>query len=540
MTEENKIIQKINEVGDACEKKLINGTFLGNGDPSQNIDDIDEDDIDENDIFNEKYPSFDEEGEPNFDEEDPVFDDEFTENKESVLLASRKKTIDNIEYSILACLFKNRTLDSKINENIFNNPFHKYIFNAITFFALKDDKRIFDPNAVGLLLSKRTNNLKYSQEIVPALIAKFKDDDVKIEDYLTLYQDEVIREKALEIANNIILNINSNKPEYIKAAAVELNNIKLFEKKLYCTISEALDVANFEIKEAIESDSAISGVPTGIPTLDDVTGGLKKSDLVILAARPGQGKTATAINFAYHSKTVVGFISSEMPASQLAMRLLSLDSGVDAQKLRNPKKLTKAELLALKQSSDNIKKNHTILINDKPNISIQEVSEIAKEWKEKYDLGILFIDYIQRLTYVAPGSDNMMRHEKIGNVASGSKEIARELNIPVVGLAQISRGAEKNESTGGRPMLSDLKDSGMIEQEADLVICPFRENMSGMDVNTNTEMTILILKNRHGPLGEIEVLWISKNMKIIEPDYEGDEDDEEYEDEDDTNNECFY
>lgn len=454
-----------------------------------------------------------------FDGGEPCFDDpdDLSEEPAGVMKKEASQmNMDEIEACILSCLLKDGFVPDSVNANVFRNPFHQAIFSAITFFSSKDENKKFDVDAVGLLLSNRQNNQKYKDTIIPKLANRFQNKDVHIDNYISLYKTELILEKIKEIANRLQESAGKGEIDYVKAAATELNNLELFEKQGYDRLIDALNVANFEIKEAIESDSEVSGVPTGIPTLDDTTGGLKNSDLIILAARPGQGKTATAINFAYNSGVTCGFISSEMPSSQLAMRLLSLDSGVDAQKLRNAKKLTKAELKLLKESSERLAKNKEVLITDKPNISIQEVKEITKEWKEKYDIKILFIDYIQRLTYKAPGFEKMPRHERIGMVALESKEIAREFNIPVVGLAQISRGAEKNDATGGKPMLSDLKDSGMIEQEADLVICPFRENTSGMDVNSETPMVIIILKNRHGPLGEIDVFWIPKNMKIIE------------------------
>lgn len=450
-------------------------------------------------------------------EEEKMIENDATIGNEN----ATNQTIEEVEEKILSVILNQGQVPENINEHVFSSLTYKEVFLGIKHFSDQDEEGRFDSEAVGHLLTKRRQNDKWKNEIIPNIMKKTEGKNVKFENYLSILKEQNIGIKANEIANNIQKHIKNGDLDYLKLAAAELNGIELFEDSGYDTLQEALNTAMFNLDEKINSDSEHSGIPTGIPTLDDTTGGLQKSDLIILAARPGQGKTATAINFAYNGNVPCGFISSEMPSEQLALRLLSLDSGVNAQKIRNPKKLLPDEIQALKESAKRLEKEKEIYIDDKPNISIQEVREKVKVWKEKYDIQSLYIDYIQRLTYKAPGSDNMPRHERIGMVALESKEIAREFNIAVIGLAQISRGAEKNDGTNGRPMLSDLKDSGMIEQEADLVICPFRENTSGMDVNAVTEMEILLLKNRHGPLGEIDAVWIPKNMKIIEVDDEG-------------------
>ncbi len=459
----------------------------------------------ENEVVDEYDPELDE------------YDPELDEDEEPEFITDNKGfTLDEIEKTIISLILNNKVIPETVNEHVFSNYTYKEVFIGSEHFSKQDKEGKFDPSAVGILLSKRRNNEKWKDTIVPELIAYTEGKDLKLENYLSILKEEHIAIKSLEIAEQIKNHVQKGDMSYLKQAANELGSIESFDDDGYDCLDDAVDTAMFDLQEKIDSDEMLSGIPTGLPSLDDVTGGLQKSDLIILAARPGQGKTATAINFAYNSGVSCGFISSEMPSSQLALRLLSLDSGVDAQKLRNPKKLNKNEQLLLKKSAKFLKEEKELYIKDKPSISIQEVKEVAKKWKDKFDIKVLFIDYLQRLTYVAPGSDRMPRSERVGMIALDSKEIARELDIAVVGLAQISRGAEKNDATGGQPMLSDLKDSGMLEQEADLVICPWRENTSGMDVNSVTEMIILILKNRHGPLGEIDVLWTPKNMKISE------------------------
>tara|TARA_Y100000588_G_scaffold341918_1_gene386340 strand:+ start:46022 stop:47521 length:1500 start_codon:yes stop_codon:yes gene_type:complete len=463
--------------------------------------------------------------------DDIEFDDEVDELDQMIEEQERKQEkkeeskskinvneIEKIEEKILSIILNNQKVPEGVNEHLFSTLRLKEVYQGIEHFSSQSEEGVFDSGAVGALLSKRRNNSKWEDEIIPNLVKISKGKTNHLQNYLSILKEQNIGIKANKIAEAIRDKIKNGDLSYLKQAATELNSIELFEDSGYDTLEDALNSAIFNIDEKRDSDGEHSGIPTGIETLDDTTGGLQKSDLIILAARPGQGKTATAINFAYNGKVPCGFISSEMPSEQLALRLLSLDSGVNAQKIRNPKKLLPDELQSLRESSEKMKKDTFIYIDDKPGISIQEVKEKAKIWKEKYDIQVLYIDYIQRLTYKAPGADKMPRSERIGMIAMEAKEIARELDIAVVGLAQISRGAEKNEASGGRPMLSDLKDSGMIEQEADLVICPFRENMDGMDVNAVAEMEILLLKNRHGPLGEIDAVWIPRNMKIVEAD----------------------
>lgn len=444
------------------------------------------------------------------------FEDSYKEDLKPIKRSDIK--IKETERIVLSLILKNKVLPEYITEKTFTDMTYKEVVKGIRHFSDQNQERKFETKAVGILLSRRRRSDKWKDEIIPEILSETIDKDLEIENFISILREEQLTLKALEIAKNIVENVNSGHIDYLKKAASELNDIEVYEASNYDTLSEALDLSIFEMDQKIASDSKNSGVTTGIPTLDETTGGLQKSDLIILAARPGQGKTATAINLAYNSNESCGFISSEMPSSQLASRLLSLDSGVNAQKIRNPKTLNNEELNKIRESSIYLKNNKELYITDKPAISIQEVREIAKKWKEKYDIKVLFIDYLQRLSYKAPGFEKMPRNERIGMIAQEAKEIARELDIAVVGLAQINRASEKNEATGGQPMLSDLGDSGMLEREADLVICPWRQNTSGMDVNAETEMIILILKNRHGPLGEIPVLWIPRNMKIVERD----------------------
>lgn len=419
---------------------------------------------------------------------------------------------EEAQKNIIGLMLKYKKNNEKVVESFFTKKEYLEIYKAMHF--LFKNEHSFDQESVYLVLYNRYKNKNWKEKL-SIIVNSIKDTEFEtIESYIQIIQEEEIKEKAIEISDNLKKNIIKGEIFYIKEAAQELSNIKTFEKKNDIILNKSLETAFFKLEEQRDSDADFNGVPTGITLLDQNTGGLKPTDLIILAARPGQGKTATAINFLYNALSFEsGFISSEMPHDQLSLRLLALDSEVNAQKLRMPKKLLSHEWAALRNSMEKLR-NHKVYINDKPTISIQEVEEQAKIWKEEKDIKILFIDYLQRLTYNGKGADKMPRSERVGLIAQHSKEIARKLEIPVVQLAQINRDVDKHGGDG-RPKLSDLKDSGMIEQEADLVIGLYK-NINGMiDINAECDLELLLLKNRHGPLGTVLTTWSPSIMKVL-------------------------
>jgi replicative DNA helicase len=293
-----------------------------------------------------------------------------------------------------------------------------------------------------------------------------------------------------------------------------LQQIDIFEKSYSIEMDKAVENSLFMLEENMKSETGFVGIETGIETLDDVTGGFHKKDLIIVAARPGQGKTSSVINFlSNNDHAEAGFITSEMPYEQLVYRMIALRASINAQKFRSPKYITEEELVVIKNMA-RVLAARKIYINDKPAITMHEIAEQARRWKEENDIKILYVDYLQRIRYEGKGFEKMPRNEKVGMIAQESKELAKELGIPVVQLAQLKRGSDKNKDE--KPSMDDLKDSGMIEQEADLIMYLHKDATPKEEIIEVDDMEIGILKSRHGPIGIIPCEWHAQYMKIKE------------------------
>lgn len=419
-----------------------------------------------------------------------------------------RNRIEN-ENKLISILLNNSSKPESVHDVLFNSLDNIEIFKVIEFFH--KNEKFFDKEIVKDYLKDTFKNTILANKI-EVICTQNKDLNIEtFHDYVTFIQKDNTTNKVREIISNISVRVEKGDFSSIRQAAKDLENIEVVKDKREKNMKESMDKAFFLLEQNAEREGSIVGVPTGIPTLDDHISGLNKTDLVILAARPGMGKTATAINFINNANASVGFISSEMPYEQLAYRILALDTGVNAQKFRMPKKLTQSEWESLRIARERLA-SLPIYINDKASICIQEIEEQAKMWQDKYDIKVLYIDYLQRIHYKGAGFEKMPRHERVGMVAQYSKEIAKRLEIPVVQLAQINRDVEKEGD--GRPSLADIKDSGMIEQEADEVIYIYRKPQK--DINAITDMELGILKNRHGPLGIVDCKWNPSIMKVYE------------------------
>ncbi len=276
-----------------------------------------------------------------------------------------------------------------------------------------------------------------------------------------------------------------------------------------------------ELEEISKKEDALTGVPSGYSTIDRVTGGWQKSDLIIVAARPSMGKTAFVVNLArnvavdYHQP--VAFFTLEMPSSQIAMRLLSIEAQISSNKIRTGK-LDDNEWLLIEEKINNLVKA-PIIIDDTPQLSIFELRAKARRLKSQFDIQLLIIDYLQLMSYPAEG--RMNREQVVSQISRGLKAIAKELNIPVIALSQLNRAVELR---GGnkRPQLSDLRESGAIEQDADLVIFLHRPEYYGQyeDAEGNSYegiAEIIIAKHRNGPTADLQLRYVKEYGKFEEP-----------------------
>ena len=297
------------------------------------------------------------------------------------------------------------------------------------------------------------------------------------------------------------------------------------ERKIYAlrqgrTVGGLQKIANIiqdvynQIAENAANDTRITGLPTGLIDLDNQILGLNKGDLVLIASRPGMGKTSIALNIAMHvakaTKKTVAVFSLEMSREQLATRLLSGESLIDSQKLLTGR-LSQTEWERLGAAASVISETD-IRIDDNPTLS---VAEMNSQCRRLDNLGLVVIDYLQLMQSAGSGHSyaGESRTQAVSDISRMLKIMAKELNVPVVCLSQLSRANEAR--TNKRPMLSDLRESGAIEQDADIVIGLYREGYYDKDCANPNEAEALVLKNRHGETGTIELLWLPEYTSYV-------------------------
>lgn len=282
----------------------------------------------------------------------------------------------------------------------------------------------------------------------------------------------------------------------------------------FISIKHSLEETWAQIEKLQDSDGELRGVPSGFPALDNMLAGFQKSDLIILAARPSVGKTTLALDIARNAAVkhgvAVGIFSLEMSASQLTQRMLSAHSKVDAWKLRTGKLSADQEFQALSEALATLSKA-PIYIDDQAGNNITKMKAAARRLKSEHDLGLIVIDYLQ-LMNTNKNYDNMVN--QVTEISRSLKGLARELDVPVIALSQLSRAVE---SRGGKPRLSDLRDSGSIEQDADVVMFIHREDRAGTrSENESTGIAeILIEKHRNGPVGKVDLFFDEKTSSFL-------------------------
>ena len=304
------------------------------------------------------------------------------------------------------------------------------------------------------------------------------------------------------------------------SAIMEDAEKKLFEVMQQKDTSDFVPIRQVVINamEQIEAASKVNGTVTGIPTgfydLDFKTSGFQNSDLILVAARPAMGKTAFVLNIASHmafkKNVTVAIFSLEMSKEQLINRMFSLESGVEAQKLRTGD-LEDSDWERLIESA-NVIGNSNLIIEDKSGITISELRSKCRKYKLEHNLGIIIIDYLQLMSGDGRRGRQENRQQEISDISRSLKNLARELNVPVVALSQLSRAVEQRPDH--RPMLSDLRESGAIEQDADIVMFLYRDDYYHPDTEKKGIAEVIIAKQRSGAIGTVELVWLSQFTKF--------------------------
>ena len=280
----------------------------------------------------------------------------------------------------------------------------------------------------------------------------------------------------------------------------------------YVPIKQVVINALEKIEQASRTKGNVTGIATGFVDLDYRMSGLQPSDLVLIAARPSMGKTAFVLNIAqyvaFHSNLCTAIFSLEMSKEQLVNRLFSLESRVDAQLLRSGN-LADADWEKLIEGAGVIGRSQ-LIIDDTPGISISELRSKCRKYKLEHDLKLIIIDYLQLMS----GSGRTdSRQQEISDISRALKGLARELNVPVIALSQLSRQVEQRPDH--RPMLSDLRESGAIEQDADVVMFIYRDDYYNKDTPDKNIAEIIIAKQRNGPIGTVNLVWLPQYTKFV-------------------------
>lgn len=265
------------------------------------------------------------------------------------------------------------------------------------------------------------------------------------------------------------------------------------------------------IEAAARNKGNVTGISTGFYDLDYKTAGLQPSDLVLIAARPSMGKTAFVLNIAEHvalkQKIPTAIFSLEMSKDQLVKRILSMNSKVDSQAIRTGE-LADDDWIKLVDSAKVVGNSH-LLIDDTPGISISELRSKCRKFKLEHNLGLVIIDYLQLMS---GSKKSESRQQEISEISRSLKALAREVNVPVVALSQLSRAVEQRPDK--RPMLSDMRESGAIEQDADVVMFIYRDEYYNKDSEEPGVSEIIIGKQRNGPTGTVKLAWLSQYTKF--------------------------
>ena len=272
-----------------------------------------------------------------------------------------------------------------------------------------------------------------------------------------------------------------------------------------------------KIEQASKSKSTVTGLATGFVDLDRQTSGLQRSDLVLIAARPSMGKTACVLTLARNLTVTGGYsvaiFSLEMSKEQLVNRMLSMESRVDGQSMRTGN-LSDSDWDQLVESSSVIAQTR-LLIDDTPGITVGELRSKCRKFKLEGGLDCIIIDYLQLMSGSGRGTDS--RQQEISDISRSLKALARELNVPVIALSQLSRACEQRQDH--RPMLSDLRESGAIEQDADVVMFLYRDEYYNKDSESKGLAEVIIAKQRNGPVGTIELVWLADLTRFANKDY---------------------
>jgi len=436
-------------------------------------------------------------------------------------MATRKMPQNlDAEMSVLsACLLMPSAADKVCEEMIpdmFFSDANKKIFEAI--YNLHENKKPVDMTTLTNELEKNNTlaligGLEYLSEVVDSIVSA-----ANLEYYITIVQEKYLRRRLIEVSTDITTTAyeeNSDTNEVVDNAEKQIFSVTKERKSgEFKSISEVLRATQSRLEHLAQNGSAITGLPTGFTDLDIMTSGLHENELIIIAARPAMGKTAFALNLAVNAalstQKAVAIFNLEMGAEQLAERMIGAAGGIDMGKLKTGQ-LTDKDWQKVNEAMSELGETN-IYIEDMSGITVGDIrAKCRRLANSEKGLALVLIDYLQLIQGGARYAGN--RQQEVSEISRSLKTMALELKIPVIALAQLSRNVELREDK--RPIMSDLRESGSIEQDADIVAFLYRDDYYNPDpknLSSNTSVTELIIgKHRSGSTGTVELLF-EKNL----------------------------
>lgn len=390
--------------------------------------------------------------------------------------------------------------DCDLQPSDFSSYEHRQYFEAMLVCLAKNDLNAFTAREVFRAETGSSNDcmLDYTQR--GAYVS-----DNQFLSYVERIKKESHKNKALRITSKLIDDLNMGNVDSIGEAVSEFMNINKADEKYDHSFA---DVANYVVDAYERALKGSTGaVKTGFSEMDKILGGWHPSDLIIIAARPAMGKTAFMVNSFLRANTKVGVISAEQGSEQIGVRSVCIEGGVNHQNFRRAE-MEAEEFTRFKTALDEFQLMNGRIF-DKPAPTILDVEKTARQWKHKYNIGALYVDYAQRL-----GHENkrMNRIEQNSDIAKRLKELARSLNIPVVALAQVNRSCESRPDR--RPHMGDIADASAYEKEADVIMALYRDEVYNEDTADKGVVEAILEKNRHGQTGTVRLSWVGQYMQV--------------------------
>lgn len=426
---------------------------------------------------------------------------------------------DEAEQAVLGCILTDKDAAAEAMEVLKSEDFYKndnaIIYDAITTLYAKSS-----PIDIITLKDELTSMGKLDAVGGIEYLALLPDKvptTANVNKYIKIVEDKSLLRGLIKTANQLIdLGFSQNEEVEVIMDGAEKKIFDIMQRKSqkgYASIKDILVDSFSELQELYNNKQHITGVPTGFADLDNRTAGFHKSELILIAARPAMGKTAFALNIATNAAVRYGYpvavFSLEMSKEQCANRILCAQAMVDSQKVAKGD-IDDEEWSKLAIASGELSESAGIYIDDTAGINIAEIRAKCRKLKLEKNIGLIVIDYLQLIQGSGKSSS---REQEIAEISRSLKIIAKDLDIPVIALSQLSRSPEARPDH--RPMLQDLRESGSIEQDADMVMFIYRDDYYNPQEAQTNIAEIIIAKNRSGPVGTTELLWMPSYTKFV-------------------------